>query len=342
MSDNSSQNNNLPAKKPGITDVLRKAIGEADDPRALIDLAKAAAMHNLGLVKRFDSPEEKLVYDANMSHLASISLGRMSNVSLKAFRMQAWEMYHDPVNEGRGKFLLVRIPVLDEKGKPVFNEDGTPEVISFDTFDDWYYFAAGESHMNPTAVSVIRSCVTKLLPFLQNKPLAWTEYVVDQETGKNTKVKHTITIDDIFKIDHSKLEVMMSAVGELLDRLTKTGDKADIAKLTDVLASAQTMTKTELKKKLSKDGLRGKRVNVIPSYTTNLDDGKHVAYMLVLTPEQQRFIEGILDGRLDVLPVDSVDDMPPTVRRLLAEGQGGPIDSSLAEQGTAEDEDEAS
>lgn len=275
----------------------------------MINIAQRSAMANLPAVSEMTA-EEKKVYQANVNSYAAKLLLNMSEKAVRAFHMLVWKVLSS------GEWTLVRLPRYNEYGEVLTDEDGQPVVEAFSDPAEWYEALVDNEKFNRASASVIRQSIFKLLPALKRQEI-FTMAIEQDEDGKTLSHYRHLQPEDIFAVGSSNLEVSMKAIQSNLALYQKTNDQKYADKIVTIVDNCASMTKEELKKWLSQAGERGDKVKVIPAYSSALADGRN-ALTLLLTESQEKFINGILSGRLEVksAAIDEIGDIlsdPPAI-----------------------------
>lgn len=282
-------------QKLTMGEILKNAMSpKVDSPLAFINLVKAAAIQEIGKPREGATTEELAVYDANVWHAVQVFLGRMVSKTHAAFRQRAWEMYQS------GDWLNIRLPVTDaQTGELIRDEDGLAQYEQFVAYDDWFWRVAEDSGLDRTIATTTLTIVSRLLP--------------EVAKGIIKAGDKPVTIKEVMSIDRSKIEVIAGPINKLFDEYSETHDTAKLNSIGGIIKDANTLTREELKKKLSAGGHRGTRVAVMTCYKVDLPDDTSVYAIKANTP-QAHFLEGILSGRLEIIPTEP-DELPGVVSR---------------------------
>lgn len=239
----------------------------------LIEMARAKAIEVIGEPLPEATQDEREAWFATIETHTAINLGRMGNTVKLALRQQIFEMAES------GRWSLVPIPIQNESG------EYTGKNRFFDRFEEWFDFVVERSGIDDSHKSALTTGIKVI------QPLALSGQIT-------TSAGVTITTQDVLSIEPSKLEVSAGAIRKL-DEAHKAGDPKALSKMGDVIVASQTLTKNELKEKLTDMGLLGRRVTPVTAMEVNSGSYSYLLICPKSAAEMQR-IRMLLGNSVEV------------------------------------------
>lgn len=229
---------------------------QISDTNILTDLARNSAIEALGEPLQGASNDEQEAWIAAVETRTAINLGRMGNTVKLALRALVFDMV------GTGRWSLTPIPLQNEHG------EYTGKNRFFEKWQDWLEFIAEQSGIDASHKSALSTSVRVL------QPLALSGQI-------------TASSDDLLKIESSKLEVVAGAINKLNGQ-REDGDDSALGTMNEVILAAQTMTKADLKDKLTDMGLIGRRTTPVKALEITNNGSDYLLLCPQSTADMQR------------------------------------------------------